>query len=178
MALVPAAIVAFGTDACNKLAGRFEVDGAYYILLATLAAAVYYNYGAVWFCAAYVANSGARRPLSLLARANACISLLFAAYAYSPLWQWPYMAPPPSADPHSSCCFPHAGTHFIKGVQDKSVFISSGALAAVGGYALFDFFANGSAALASTAAMCIVIAQLAWSVFCVGQRFADDISNK
>lgn len=70
-----------------------------------------------------------------------------------------------------------AGAHFVNGFKDKTVFLSSGALAAVGLWAVVDFFRNSSSELAGTVAMCIILAQLAWSIFCVGQRFADEVGN-
>jgi hypothetical protein len=50
---VPAAVVAFGTKLCKDLASYVNISGAFYGLLATLAAAVYASKAVVWFCGAW-----------------------------------------------------------------------------------------------------------------------------
>jgi hypothetical protein len=57
--LGPAAIAAFGTILCKALESVLNIRGSYYALLATLAAAVYYNIGALWVCAALFITYGA-----------------------------------------------------------------------------------------------------------------------
>jgi hypothetical protein len=42
-----------------------NVRGSYYFLLASLAACVYYNFGALWVCAALLINYGVPSPHSL-----------------------------------------------------------------------------------------------------------------
>jgi hypothetical protein len=43
-------VVAFGTKLCSDLATFGSITGAFYGLLASLAAAVYFSKAVVWFC--------------------------------------------------------------------------------------------------------------------------------
>ena len=57
--ITPAAVAAFGTKLCGSLASLLNFDGAYYVVLATLAGAVYTNYSAIWMSAALLVVYGA-----------------------------------------------------------------------------------------------------------------------
>jgi hypothetical protein len=59
MSITPAAVAAYGTILCESLAGVFSFQGSYYAVLATLAAAVYYNLGGVWVTCALLISQGA-----------------------------------------------------------------------------------------------------------------------
>lgn len=56
--LGPAAIGAFGTILCKALESVLNVRGSYYFLLASLAACVYYDVGALWVSAALLITYG------------------------------------------------------------------------------------------------------------------------
>lgn len=63
MTAVQAAVVAFGSNLCSRLAGHIKVQGAFYVLLATLAAAVYYDYSTLWYCTGFALLTGAAPQL-------------------------------------------------------------------------------------------------------------------
>lgn len=59
MSAVQASVVAFGSNLCSRLAGHINIQGAFYALLATLVAAVYYDHSTIWYCAAFALLTGA-----------------------------------------------------------------------------------------------------------------------
>ena len=71
---VPAGVAAFGTKLCADLAELVNISGAVYGLLASLAAAVYYSKGAVWFIAGWTILYGTH-PTSMHPRVSACFVL-------------------------------------------------------------------------------------------------------
>lgn len=54
----PAAIASFGTILCKAVESVVNVKGAYYFLLASLAASIYYEVGALWVCTALLVTYG------------------------------------------------------------------------------------------------------------------------
>jgi hypothetical protein len=59
LSAVPAAVVAFGSALCGEIAGYFNIQGAYYALLLSLAISVYYSYATAWFVSAFALLTGA-----------------------------------------------------------------------------------------------------------------------
>lgn len=58
MTAVQASVVAFGSNLCSRIAGHINIKGAFYVLLATLALAVYNNYATLWYCSGFALLTG------------------------------------------------------------------------------------------------------------------------
>jgi hypothetical protein len=58
LTMLPAAVAAAGVALCRRASGLVSQSGVFYVAVASMVAAVYYDYATVWFCCAYALVQG------------------------------------------------------------------------------------------------------------------------